>query len=267
MGDYRIYLDESGTHDDQWLIIGALFVPDHAPLHHALRQVKENEEYFNNSEKRKSRYKETHFAAFRNSRDVRVAEAWIDEFIQHSCFFRAVIVDMSLWNPKYFGGPFDPEALKRRRAYKKWTEMLLQPEFSSPLPGQEPIRSARVILDRLFVLYGYDVLDALEARFEPPPGFLGRNPYIASYEHVSSWKDANQCLQLCDVLVGCLYQELVPSRKAVKQRARAYLEQALKPVGVDRLAPGFWRGFHSSTLRKQLPKFSAWFWLPSRHRK
>jgi hypothetical protein len=48
---YRIYVDESGTHSDHWLIIGMLFVPDHGPLHSALCKVKDDHGYLNTSPK------------------------------------------------------------------------------------------------------------------------------------------------------------------------------------------------------------------------
>ena len=40
MSAFRVYADESGTHDEKWLIIGMLFVPDHGALHSALVKVK-----------------------------------------------------------------------------------------------------------------------------------------------------------------------------------------------------------------------------------
>lgn len=44
---YRIYIDESGTHEgSDWLLIGMLFVPQHAELHKALCAAKESEGVF-----------------------------------------------------------------------------------------------------------------------------------------------------------------------------------------------------------------------------
>jgi len=37
----RIYIDESGTHGKDWLVIGMLFVPDHGPVHSALCEAKD----------------------------------------------------------------------------------------------------------------------------------------------------------------------------------------------------------------------------------
>ncbi len=107
-----------------------LLVPDHGPLHSALCSVKEDQKYFNGKLDRKARYKETHFAEFKKNRDAVMAKAWIDRFTASTAVFRCVVIDWRIYQGKFFGDPFEPEALKKRRAYKKWAEMLLQPEVA-----------------------------------------------------------------------------------------------------------------------------------------
>lgn len=237
-----------------------LFVPNHGPLHSALIETKERLKYFNQSPKRKARYKETHLTRFRSPKDVRVAEEWIKLFVKHPCYFRCIIVDWSMWDSKYFGGPFEPESLKQRRAYKKWSEMLLHPELKEPLGGGSIVH-ARFLLDRLTIMYGYDVLDHLRERFTQ--NYQGESPYVESFEHVNSWRDAHQCLQLCDLLTGCVYQSLVPAKSGHKRCTRDYLANALKQFGVCEFRAGFWKQFTPNSLRDHFPKFSAWFWKPT----
>jgi len=257
---FRIYVDESGTHSDQWLVIGMLFVPDHGRLHSALCAVKDKHSYYNKSPKLSSKYKETHLTKFKSRYDVAVAKDWINLFLLHDCYYRCVVVDWSIWDGSYFGDPFDPEALEKRRAYKKWSEMLLHPELKSPQGGRQ-IHHAKLYLDRLRIMYGYDVLDHLRFRFTE--NYKGEAPYIDEFQHTDSWRDANQCLQLCDLLTGCMYQALVPSPMAEKTAPRDYLEASLKPLKVDRLAPGFWKQYAPNTLTQHFPKFAAWFWKPT----
>lgn len=253
----RIYIDESGTHDEKWLVIGMLFVPDHGQTHGGLCKDKEDLQYFNKSPRRpNTRYKETHLADFRSARDVAAGSKWVDTFIAHSCYYRAVVIDWSMWDGKYFGHWYESDALKKRRAYKKWAEMLLSPEVSQGCVG-----NADVYLDRLRVVAQYDVLDYLKERFSTK--FLNGAPCIKSYQHTDSWRDANQCLQLCDLLTGCLYQFLVPAKSEEKTQMRLYLESALKPVGVKHMGASFWKGFAKNSIRKHLPKFCAWFWRPA----
>ncbi|HUY31437.1 MAG TPA: hypothetical protein VMV69_01555 [Pirellulales bacterium] len=257
---FRIYVDEAGTHNEEWLIIGMLFVPTHGILHSALCKVKEDLKYFNASPKRSARYKETHLTEFKSPRDVAVAKGWIDLFVQHDCYYRCVVVEWSTWDGRFFGDPFEPDALKRRRAYKKWAEMLLHPELKSPYGGRE-IYHAHLFLDKLRIVYGYDVLDHLRERFTK--NYQGVSPYIDQYQHTDSWRDANQCLQLCDLLTGGVYQSLVPSQKREKKEVREYLASKLAVLGVTRMAPGFWRQYAQNTLTQHFPKFSAWFWKPT----
>ncbi len=257
----RIYVDESGTHESAWLIIGMLFVPDHGVLHAELCKVKDSIGYLNKSPKHSAKYKETHLAGFRSPRDLQVAKLWIDLFVQHSCYFRCIVIDWSIWDGSYFGDAFDPEALKKRRAYKKWAEMLLRPEFR-PSGGNPQIFNARLYLDRLLILHGYDVIDHLRDRFTR--NYEGSSPYIETFQHTDSSKDANQCLQMCDLLVGCLYQQLVPSQSPEKLGARDYLAQQLMRFGVKRMDAGFWKGFDPETLTQHFPKYSARFWRPSK---
>ena len=260
MSPLRIYADESGTHSDQWLIIGMLFVPDHGPLHAALCKAKDDVGYLNLSPKKSARYKEIHLSEFRSFRDVEVGKKWIDIFVAHNCYYRCVVIDWSIWSSKYFGDPFEAESLKKRRAYKKWAEMLLQPELKLP-DGTPRFYNATFYLDKLHILYGYDVVDHLRVRFTE--NYHGSSPYIEKFQHTDSWKDANQCLQLCDLLTGCMYQSLVPAKSPEKADMRAYLDQTVARLGVQRNTSSFWRQYASNTLNKHFPKFSAWFWRPT----
>jgi hypothetical protein len=257
---YRIYIDESGTHGDQWLVIGMLFVPDHAALHTDLCKAKDVHTYFNGDKRKAAKYREVHFTDFRKQKDIDVGKAWIDLFIKNNCFYRSIVIDWSLYNGKYFGDPFEPDALKRRRAYKKWAEMLLHPELK-PEGNAYQIINAELYLDRLLIMYGYEIIEQLTTRFTG--NYIGSQQCIRKFQHTDSWKDANQCLQLCDLLTGCLYNKLVPSKKPAKIEVREHLENALKPFGVREFRPEFWRGFAPVSLRKHLPKYSAWFWKPS----
>ena len=69
------------------------------------------------------------------------------------------MIDWSCWDGSHFGDPFEPRALQKRRAYKKWAEMLLQPEVSEP-DGKPRFTGAKLYLDKLQIMYGYDVIDA-----------------------------------------------------------------------------------------------------------
>lgn len=249
----RIYVDESGTHSSSgWLVIGMLFVPDHGPLHSDLTAVKEAREYFNGSA-RNARYKETHLTKFKTARDLAVAKDWINLFQQHNCYFRSIVIDWSRWDGRHFGDAFDPDALKKRRAYKKWAEMLLQPEVAD-------FRDATLYLDRLRILYGYDIIEALRMRFEPKQKRW--KPPIKTFQLSDSWPDAMQCLQLADLLAGAVSQGLTPSANEFKRAVSDYLYSNLKVYRPD----STWGPYETNIVRKA-PSFSEWFWKPEPNRK
>jgi len=257
----RIYVDESGTHGSSpWLVIGILFVPDHGMFHSELCGTKESQEYFNASPQRNARYKETHLADFKSHRDRNVALAWIKAFFTHGCYFRSIVIDWSIWQGQFFGGPFEHDALKKRRAYKKWTEMIIHQE--TPY-----LRDATLYLDALHVLHGYDLLEHLKDRFTR--NYQGTTPWISEFQVTDSWRDANQCLQLADLLTGCVYHTLVPAgpqtkRSLLRDQTASHLYDGLREFGVRDSAPSFWRGYHKNTLTKHFPKFSEWFWRPEK---
>lgn len=246
-------MDESGTHEGSgYLVIGMLFVGDHGPLHSDLCKVKEDLKYFNGSA-RKARYKEIHLTKFRHDRDVEVAKGWIDAFVRRpTSFFRAIVIDWSMWDGRFFGDPFDPDALKKRRAYKKWAEMLLEPEINT-------FRGATLFLDRLRILYGYDILDHLRMRFEPARE--GVRPRIEKYQPSDSWTDAMQCLQLADLLTGSVAQRLTPSSSQYKRDAAAYVYRQL-PV----YRPSTTWAHYQPNIIQRSPRFCEWHWRPDRQR-
>lgn len=227
---FRIYVDESGTQEgSDWLFIGMLFVPQHALLHNALCAAKDNEGYYDTKSKRNAKYKELHFKEIQSPRDVRVAKAWIDIFLTSPGHFRSLAFDWDMWHGRYFGDAFEPDTLKKRRAYKKWCELLLQPELSSPLGGDK-IRNAHLYLDHLRIAYGYDVVDHLRERFSPPSHYQGSSRYLAQLQHTQSWRDANQCLQLTDLLLGALKQAFMPSTRREKLQVRDYFTRSATAV-------------------------------------
>ena len=234
------------------MVIGMLFVPDHGPLHSNLVAVKEDAGYFNKTAK-KARYKETHLTKFKSDRDVAVAKGWIDVFAKHGCYFRSIVIDWSRWDGRHFGDPFDPDALKRRRAYKKWAEMLLQPEVAD-------FRNATLYLDRLRILYGYDILEHLRMRFEPKQKRW--RPPIETFQLSDSWTDAMQCLQLADLLSGAVSQRLTPSSNPHKLAVMEYVYSTLKPYRPDSV----WGPYEKNIIHRA-PKISEWFWRPDPHRK
>lgn len=125
----------------------------------------------------------------------------IDVFHDHDCWMRAIAVDLSIFDPSYFGNPFEDDAFRERKAYKKWAELLLQPELRER-PGGD------LFMDRLTRTGGYDVASHLWERFVSDPESEGQRPRLSRLQMVRSHSDEHQGLQLCDLLIGSVTHSL-----------------------------------------------------------
>ena len=252
-----MYLDEAGTHDDaEWLVIGMLFVPSHGPLHADLLSVKKSLQFLNRTTRNAS-YAEFSLKNCRNAKSARVGQGFVDAFCSHDCYFRCLAFEWSMWRGKYFGQAFESDALKKRRAYKKWCEMLLHGERGA-------LHLTDLILDELRIVRQYDVLDALKDRFTM--NYRGECPWIKRFVHAKSWQDEHQCLQLCDLLTGGVYRALTRCdnhARSVVDHLRSKLLQIEGPRPILLGEASHWKGFHRRTLREHFPKFSQWVWKPS----
>ncbi len=256
----HIYVDEAGTHDDApWLVIGMLFVKQHGRLHSSLLKVQEEEKHFNAKANRAARYAEFSLKKCRGpGKRVEVGKRFAEEFVKHDCYFRSFVLDWSIWDSSKFGNPFESQALKKRRAYKKWCELLLHHERFN-------LCNTDLYLDELRIVREYDVLDDLKMRFTD--NYAGTSPWIRRFIHAKSWHDEQQCLQLCDLLTGGIYRSLCTERSTGSSIVVEHLGSVLEqfPTGKKiRLGDHkYWKQFHKKTLTKHFPKFSQWHWLPS----
>ena len=254
----NIYLDESGTHEgSEWTVIGMLFVEEHGQLHSSLLRTKKDISYLNRNPKRKAKYGEFSMKGCRNAKSADVGKGFVDSFIKFDCYFRAIVLDNSIWQGKYFGDPFQSDALKKRRAYKKWCEMVIQRE-------KHKLSEATLHLDELRMVKDYDILEALKERFTY--NYKGEKPWIRRFVHAKSWRDELQCLQLADLLCGAVYRKLNNQASEHQGIVIDYLDEKLAGYpGPKKICLGedsYWRGFHPNTLTKHFPKFSQWHWKP-----
>lgn len=233
-----------------------LFVRAHGPLHAELLATKQRLAYLNTGAK-SARFAEFSLKHCRNPKAASVGKAFADAFIKHDCYFRSLAFDWSQWHGKYFGKPFDADALKKRRAYKKWCELLIHGETQN-------LNHSDLYLDELRIVRQYDVLNELQLRFTK--NYKGDTPWIRKFVHAKSWQDEHQCLQLCDLLTGAVYRALAGAdghAKEVVTHLETTLLQFPSPKPIKLGHESYWRGFHKSTLTQHFPKFSQWIWTPS----
>jgi len=122
-----IYLDESYDWQGTYFLLGALFVRrDHDVFLASFNNIKKEERFAGaDGSLRELKYKKIKYA-----NHERAAIKAIQAFKAHQAYFRAVIVPQASFNLSYYGKTYEPEKIKRARAYKKFAEMLI--EYNTP---------------------------------------------------------------------------------------------------------------------------------------
>ena len=231
-----IYFDESYDNRHRYLLYGALFVPPASRLHRRIERVREETGFQG----------EIKYTKCRNARRLHVCERVVDAFCADAAFFRCAIVEQHRFDYTRFGRPDEALALKRARAYKKFAEMLLHPFVAE-------LTDAVLLADDLKRCRGDEFLERLQERFNPPDG----PRTFRHLEEVSSAQREYQCLQVCDLLLGCVLNNLVPSANQYKVRIREYLCGALD---VPNFLLSTWSRIQLDDVRRDKPKFHVWYW-------
>ena len=115
-----IYFDESYDNDHHYLLYGALFVPPTSSLHQRIDESRRKHDFD----------REIKYNRCKNPSTLRVYKNVIDAFVEDDAYFRCVVVDQYGFDYSRFGRIDETLALKKARAYKKFAEMLLEPNVS-----------------------------------------------------------------------------------------------------------------------------------------
>lgn len=231
-----VYFDESYDNARQYLLYGALLVPAESTLHQRFLQVRRELNFL----------PEVKYWKCRNPRALTVYKRVIDAFMEDEAYFRCVVVDQHKFDYSGFGRPDESDALAKARAYKKFTEMLLHPHVQG-------VTNAVLLCDELTRCRGDQFLERIRERFNPP----GRAPTFRHLAEVSSEIEEYQCLQVCDLLLGCVLNNLKPAKNRFKIAIREYLCDRLK---VPNLLPSTWRDVPLRQVRAPTTKYNVWYW-------
>jgi hypothetical protein len=231
-----IYFDESYDNAHHYLLYGALFAPPTSTLHQRILQVRASTQY----------RPEIKYNRCKHPATLRVYQQVIDEFVADTAYFRCVVVQQCGFDYSWFGHAGEPVALKRARAYKKFAEMLLHPHVSQ-------FENAVLLADRLTRCRGDEFLERIRDRFNLPGG----KKTFRHLDEVSSALDQYQCLQVCDLLLGCVLNNLKPTIKPTKNELRQYLCSSL---GVRDFLLTTWQDVSLATARDPKTKMNVWYW-------
>ena len=235
-----VYFDESYDNEHDYLLYGALFVPASSTLHQRVAQVREETGY----------QREIKYNRCKNNTTLMVYEKIVNAFVDDEAYFRCVVVDQHRFDYSRFGRPDEPNALLRARAYKKFAEMLLHPNVSQ-------VENAVFIADAMTRCHGDDFLEKMRERFNPPGG----KRTFRHLAEVSSRLEQYQCLQVCDLLLGCVKNNLKPARKPAKNEIRDHL---CKRLGVPNFLFTAWKNVPLAEAKDPSVKFNVWHWSARR---
>lgn len=235
-----IYFDESYDNEHHYLLYGALFVPPSSTLHRRFSAIRRETKY----------HPEVKYACCRNGRALSVYKEVVDAFLEDQAYFRCVVVDQHRFDYARFARPDESRAIAQARAYKKFAEMLLHPHLAG-------VTNAVLLADDLKRCDGDEFLERIGERFNPPGGV----PTFRHLAEVSSEIEEYQCLQVCDLLLGCVLNNLKPPRNRFKNQIREYLCSRL---GVQSFLRSAWKDVPLAESRDPATKFNVWYWSAKR---
>jgi hypothetical protein len=235
-----IYFDESYDNAHNYLLYGALFVPPSSNLHRRFEQVRAETGFRG----------EVKYNKCRNPRALTVCTKVVDAFLADEAYFRCAVVDQHRFDYSWWGRIDESLAIKKARAYKKFAEMLLHPFV-------ENLRGAVFLADNLKRCRGDDFLERIRERFNPP----NQPPTFRHLAEVSSAHAQYQCLQVCDLLLGCVLNNLVPTKNRYKNEIRQYL---LEKLAVPSFLLTTWKDVSLKNVVDDCPPINVWYWRPEK---
>ena len=231
-----VYFDESYDNDRHYLLYGALFMPEDSRLHQRFLALR----------REAGVTKEIKYTDCRNRSTLRFCKRLVDVFLEDTAYFRCVVVDQHGFDYSGFGSQSDPQALKKARAYKKFAEMLLAPNV-------EAVHDGVFLADQLTRCNGDEFLERIRECFNRP----GARRTFRRCAEVDSSLVEYQCVQVCDLLLGCVLNNLKPTKKTTKNEIRKYLCRKLE---VPNFLYTTWKDVSVAHVKGECPKFNVWYW-------
>ena len=120
-----IYLDESygGKNNNEFFLLGALFNPHSKFLHRELSEIKRKYGF----RKSDGSLAEIKYNNCKTRERLKMSCEVIDAFFTSTSWFRCIVIEEKYFDLDRFGRKFEETKIKKARAYKKFTELLLVP--------------------------------------------------------------------------------------------------------------------------------------------
>ena len=246
-----IYFDESYDHNHEYLLLSAMFNPHPKFLHRRLVEVKRRSKYLS----RDGKLREIKYNYVTNKAKLEIAKEAIDIFFESTSWFRCVVIEQALVDLNRFGKRKEREKIKKARLYKKFAELLIS-------HNTENIFNAVLLADKLTRCNGDEFIELMKHEFCLPFGKHSTDsgiPTLRDVMEISSDLEQYQVNQIGDILMGCILNNLKPTKKKEKNELRKYL---IEKLGIKDLLPGTWKKYSKGYVEKFYPKFNIWYWRP-----
>lgn len=246
-----VYLDESYDQPSkQFLLLGLLFSPS-KKLHRVLTGIHKRKQCL---DKHKNII-ETKYSNCFSSHNYDVCKDFIDAFLGTDSWFCAIAVDTktTTFNLHYFGKSHEPDSIKKARVYKKFTEMLIS-------KNTRRIKNAVLLVDEVTRCNHDRFLELIRESFCVPGVGYSPDKKYPIFRHIGSVTSdtpENVRLCVCDLLLGCILNNNLPTRNKWKNQLRKHL---IGRLGVKDLLESTWtkKGMSQSVRRR----FRIWYWKP-----
>lgn len=251
IADMLIYLDESYDNRHTFLLLGALLNPHPRYLHRRMSEIKRARGFINAD----GSLTELKYRDCRTEAHYVVARDVIDAFFDSTSWFRCIAVEQAKVDPSRFGKPHETDNIKKARAYKKFAELLIG-------HNTEHLQGGVLLADSMTRCHGDEFLERMRDVFAVPNSghSIGKaSPTLRHIAEADSAAEHYQVLQVCDLLLGCVLNNLFPTANEWKNRLREHLVARL---GVGSLLPHDWQHYSKACVETYWPKFNAWYWTP-----
>lgn len=246
-----IYFDESYDGEHEYLLLSALFNPHPKFLHRKLSEAKRKYNYFASD----GSLREIKYNYIDSDLKLKIAKESIDIFFESTSWFRCVVIQQKLIDLDRFGKKTDDEKIKRARLYKKFAELLLS-------HNTENIFNAMLLVDKLSRCNGDEFVEIMKQEFCLPFGKHSRDseiPTLKDVQEIPSDLEQYHVNQICDILMGCVLNNLKPTKNQFKNQIREYV---VNKLGVKNLLPESWSKYSKWYVEAHWPKFNIWYWRP-----
>jgi len=232
-----IYLDETYDHNHTWLLLGALFNPTHHKFYRQTKGILARNAYVLPD----GRFKEIKYTRCQFSKAFRIYKEVIDAFMESDSHFSCIAIKTDgSFDLERYGRPDEPAKLKKERAYRSLTEELLRRNLAH-------MSNAILFLDKMTRCEPETFMEILKRNFSTVGvGYShdSTHPKIRHIQDVVSGAEGYELMGVCDLLQGCILNNLLPIQTAGKKKGALYKnkirEYLVSKLGVKNLLPEIW---------------------------